>query len=281
MGLILFMFSMSVYARTFHTADNRFIAYSDVGHGQPLVLIHAFPTDRRLFELARKEIEDVFRDSYIFRVISIDLWGFGQSSAANGKAITMSEYANEVNQLLDYLKIKYAIIGGESMGGYVALAYLEQFPKKVEGLILSSTQAIADTPETKTKREAIALDVMKHGTKNLIDAFMPQALSPNASEQTKLFLRYLLESQDRKAVASALRGMALRHDTSQVLSNSLLPILIIAGENDQVIPPQQSHNMHALAKNSRLIVMPNAGHLVSLEQPYQWMWAIVNMFYTG
>ena len=74
----------------------------------------------------------IFEDSKIFRIITVDLWGFGQSSPTNGQAITMSDYASEVSQLMDYLNVKSAVIGGESMGGYVALAFLEKFPKKVE-----------------------------------------------------------------------------------------------------------------------------------------------------
>lgn len=275
----IFILFSSAHARTFQTTDNRFISYTDIGHGRPLILIHAFPTDQRLWEPARKEIEDIFRDSRIFRLITIDLWGFGQSSPANGQAIAMADYASEVSQLLDYLNIKSAVIGGESMGGYVALAFLEKFPKKVEGLILSGTQSIADSPETKAKREANAVDVIEHGTENLINGFISKALSPDASERTKMFLKHILEKQDKMAIASALRGMALRNDTSNILANSSLPILILTGEKDMLISPQQSQNMHALAKNSKLVIIPNAGHLSSLEQPHKWIWAVVDMFY--
>jgi pimeloyl-ACP methyl ester carboxylesterase len=275
----MFILFSSAHARTFQTSDNRFISYTDIGHGRPIVLVHAFPTDRRLFEPARNEIENIFHDSSVFRVISVDLWGFGQSSSANGKAITMVDYADEVNQLLEYLNINYAIIGGESMGGYVALALLEKFPKKVEGMILSSTQSIADSPETKAKREATAVDVIKHGPHNLINEFISKALSPLASEKSKLFLKHILEKQDKMAIASALRGMALRNDTSNTLANTAIPILIIAGENDIVISPKQSYAMHALAKNSKIVIIPNSGHLVSLEQPKKWRDAIFDMFF--
>lgn len=275
----IFVLLSSAHARTFQTSDNRFISYTDIGHGRPVILIHAFPTDNRLFELARHEIEDGLRDSYIFRIISLDLWGFGQSSSANGQAITMSEYASEVNELLDYLDIESAVIGGESMGGYVALAFFEKFPKKVEALILSGTQSIADSPETKAKREADAVDIIENGPEKLINGFISKALSSDASEKTKLFLKHILEKQDKIAIASALRGMALRHDTSSLLANTSLPILILAGEKDMIISPLQSQNMHALAKNSKLVVIPNAGHLSSLEQPKKWSKAVIDMFF--
>ncbi|STX28284.1 lipolytic protein [Legionella beliardensis] len=276
--LAIFILGPAAYARTFQTSDNRFIGYTDIGQGRPIVLIHAFPTDRRLWELATQDLEDALQGSNGLRIISLDLWGFGQSSSANGQAITMVDYAREVNELLNHLQIQQAVIGGESMGGYITLAFLASFPEKVEGLILSNTQSIADSLEAKANREATAKDVLEHGTENLINGFMSKALSPTASEKTKLFLKHILERQDKMAIASALRGMALRPDTSDILTNSPIPILILSGEKDVLISPQQSENMHKLAKHSKLVLIPDAGHLASLEQPKQWMQAVVAMF---
>lgn len=254
------------------TEKNRFISYTDAGQGKPLVLIHAFPTDQEMWRPQQQKLQQNFR------VITLDLWGFGQSAPVNGQAVTMSDYADELKKLLDQLNIKQAIIGGESMGGYIALAFLERYPDYVNGLILSDTQSIADSPEAKAKREATAVDVLEHGTANLINGFMPKALSPHASEQTKIFLRHILDTQSPAAVASALRGMAVRDDTSTLLEKSALPMLIITGDQDTLISPQQSQNMHLLAKNSKLVVIENAGHLSSLEQPEHWNRAVIEMF---
>ena len=272
---IFLLFSHITFAsvKTFDTAKNKFISYTDVGQGTPLVLIHAFPTDQRLWNSQQQELKKYFR------VITLDLWGFGQSSQVDGQAVTMSDYAEEVKQLMDQLHISKAIVGGESMGGYIALAFLDKYPNKIEGLILSDTQSIADSPEAKTKREAQALDVLEHGTAGFINGFMPKALSSNVSEQLKISLRHILEAQPATAMASALRGMALRSDTGTLLANSSLPVLIITGDQDALISPQQSENMRKLAKNSQLTVIANAGHLSSLEQPAQWNQAVIDMFY--
>ncbi|HHF7375045.1 alpha/beta fold hydrolase [Legionella bozemanae] len=250
----------------------QFISYNDIGEGKPLILIHAFPTDQRLWQPQQEELREHFR------VITLDLWGFGESSSVDGKAISMAEYADEVKQLLDYLKIDKAIIGGESMGGYIALAFLEKYPNQTLGLVLSNTQAVADSPETKATREKTALDVLENGTENLINGFMSKALSSNASQQTKDYLHHILTLQKSSAIASALRGMALRNSTSAILATTKLPILIITGELDNVIFPQQSIDMHSLSKNSQLIILSNAGHLSNLEQPKQWNQAVIEMF---
>jgi pimeloyl-ACP methyl ester carboxylesterase len=273
MSLILSLFQPTFsIANIIHTLNKQYIAYTDTGKGKPLILIHAFPTDKQLWAPQQDGLKNNFR------IITLDLWGFGKSSSANGQAITMSDYADEVKQLMDQLHIQKAVIGGESMGGYVAIAFLEKYPDQVEGLVLSDTQSIADNPETKEKREISAVDILEHGTANMISGFMPKALSPNASEENKEFLKHILEAQKPDAIASALRGMALRQDISDLLANSVLPILIITGDKDTLISPQQSKNMHAIAKNSKLVVLTNAGHLSSLEQPDKWNQAVIQTF---
>ena len=268
LSLLAVLYCVSLNAATVSS----FMSYSDVGEGEPLVLIHAFPTDERLWEPQRAGLKQHFR------VITLDLFGFGKSAPVDGHAVTMIDYADGVKQLLDQLHIEKAIIGGESMGGYIALAFLEKYPDSVSGLILSDTQSIADTDATKAKREATAVDVLENGTDKFINGFKPKALSPLASEQTRLMLQNMLASQSPSAVASALRGMALRTDTSNVLANTQLPILIMTGDQDILISPEQSQNMHLLAKNSKLITITNAGHLSSLEQPEQWNQAVIDCY---
>jgi len=261
--------SSCVYAKSMSPEP---ISYTDVGTGKPVILIHAFPSDQQLWQPQLTGLKNHFR------VITLDLYGFGKSFAVDGQAITMANYADEVKQLLDQLHIQGAIIGGESMGGYIALAFLEKYPEQVTGLILSDTQSIADTEEAKAKRETTALGVLQNGTSAFIEGFMPKALSAGATSETRQFLKDILSKQSSFAVAAALRGMALRHDTSSVLANTALPILIITGDQDSLISPQQSHAMHALAKNSKLITLSAAGHLASLEKADDWNRAVIDYF---
>jgi len=108
--ILIVFFNINVLSKTI-LIDDQFISYTETGKGQPLVLIHAFPTDKRLWEPQHEGLKNQFH------VISLDLWGFGESSPVDGNAVTMSEYADEIKKLLDHLQIKKAIIGGESMGG--------------------------------------------------------------------------------------------------------------------------------------------------------------------
>ena len=257
--------SFSVYAN---------VSYTDVGSGQPIVLIHAFPADQNLWQPQREGLKRNFR------VITLDLPGFGKSAPVDGKAITMTEYADEVKQMLDQLHIDKAVIGGESMGGYIALAFLEKYPERTSGLILSDTQSISDSEEAKKKREDSAVDVLTNGTAGLIAGFLPKALSPQASSENRQDLKSILDAQSPFAVASALRGMALREDLSHVLAATNLPILIITGNADVVISPLQSEAMHRLARNSKLVNIADAGHLPSLEKPDEWNREVIEYYKT-
>ena len=126
--------------------------------------------------------------------------------------------------------------------------------------------------------ETTATDILIDGTKRFVNRFKAKALSPDASPPTRLFLQNMLEDQTSFALASALRGLSLRKDLSKTLSTAKLPILIITSDKDTLIPPQQSANMQALAKNSKLVVIANAGHLSNLEQPEQWNKAVIESF---
>jgi pimeloyl-ACP methyl ester carboxylesterase len=249
----------------------KYISYSDVGQGEVLVLLHPFLTDKSLWSP-----QQALRQQ--FRLLSPDLLGFGHSEGNFGHAVSMEEYADQVAQLLDQLYIKKAIIAGESTGGYVALAFLAKYPDRVKGLVLANTQAIAESSENKKASETLATAILEQGTERLVYDFINDALSADASEETRLRLQNIVMAQPATAIASALGGLSLREDYSSKLAKTEQPLLIISSDKDVLIAPQQSANMHALVKNSKLLIIANAGHLASLEQPAQWNQAIIDMF---
>ena len=125
--------------------DNIKIAYTDVGSGRPVVLIHGYPFNRSLWN------EQVEALSGSYRVIAPDLRGFGESDSSDGSS-TMSRMAQDVAALLDHLGVPRATFGALSMGGYVTLAFYKQFASRVRALILADTRAQADTEQAKQNR---------------------------------------------------------------------------------------------------------------------------------
>src|SRR5689334_13086673 len=136
---------------SFIRVDEIQLAYTDAGLGLPVVLLHGYPFNRTLWN------EQVSGLSNSYRVVTPDLRGLGESDAsprseASVPAATMNRMAQDVAALLDHLEISRAVIGGLSMGGYVALAFYKQFPSRVRGLVLADTRAQADTEEAQQTR---------------------------------------------------------------------------------------------------------------------------------
>lgn len=243
-----------------YTRQGVSIEYDDIGNGVPLLLIHGFPLDRTLW---RTQIAGL---SQIYRVIAPDLHGFGQSSDTDGSAINMDQHATELKSLLDSVNIKQAVVGGISMGGYIALAFYAQYADRVKGLILANTRAVPDSEEGKQMRLANAQTVEESGTGFLVDNMAPKMLGAAARPEIEITVRSMMLRQRPAGVASALRGMAARPDRTALLRFATVPVLIITGSQDALIPPADSEAMHALIPDSRLVIIPDAGHLSNLDK---------------
>jgi pimeloyl-ACP methyl ester carboxylesterase len=243
-----------------YTRQGVSIEYDDIGNGVPLLLIHGFPLDRTLW---RMQIAGL---SQIYRVIAPDLRGFGHSSETDGEAVTMDQYAADLKSLLDSVNVKQAVIGGISMGGYIALAFYAQYADRVKGLILANTRATPDSEEARQARLINAQKVGESGTGFLIDGMAPKMLGPAAKTEIAVTVRSMMGRQRPAGIMSALRGMAARPDRTALLRFATVPVLIVSGSQDTLVPPPDSEAMHALIPNSRLVIIPEAGHLSNLDK---------------
>lgn len=243
-----------------YTRQGVSIEYDDIGNGVPLLLIHGFPLDRTLW---RTQIAGL---SQIYRVIAPDLRGFGQSSETNGEGVTMDQYAADLKSLLDAVNVKQAVVGGISMGGYITLAFYAQYADRVKGLILANTRAVPDSEEGKQSRLTNAQKIGEAGTSFLVDDMAPKMLGSAAKPEIEIAVRSMMARQRPTGVMSALRGMAARPDRTALLRFATVPILIVSGSQDALIPSSDSEAMHALIPNSRLVIIPDAGHLSNLDK---------------
>lgn len=237
------------------------LAYSDEGKGSPLIFVHGFPLCRGAWQ---KQI-DAFRPSH--RVIAPDLRGMGDSDSGKGTT-TMSQFAEDVHALLQQLGTGPVVLAGHSMGGYVALAFARLFPQMMRGLVLVCTKAVNDTPEAAAARRTNAEKVRADGTKVIIDAMAPKMLAPsNQDPKMAELVRGFMAPAKAEGVIGALLGMAERPDSSAMLGSIEVPTLVITGADDVIIPPAESEKMAQAIRGSQLKVIPNAGHLVAVEQP--------------
>ena len=255
--------------RTIHI-DEVEIAYNDVGSGGAVVLLHGYPFNRTLWA----DQVEVLRKSH--RVITPDLRGHGDSAV--GPA-SMKRLASDVAAILDSLGIERATIGGLSMGGYVTLAFLRQFPERVNGLILADTRAQADTEENKRIRAEQVKTLQSQGMKPIVDAMLPKLLHPETvSKRPDIVkrLRDMMHQTKPEGAAAALEGMAAREDQMELLSSIKVPTLIVVGKEDPLTPLEDSQKMHERIGGSRLVVIENASHVSNLERPEEFNTALTS-----
>src|SRR5262245_48645637 len=246
--------------------ESQYLNFVESGSGTPLVLLHAFPLTRKMWQ---GEIETW---SATHRVIAPDWRGFGESQLAT-HPLTMESCAEDLHQLLERLAIKQKVILlGLSMGGYVAFEFVRKYPESLRGLVLAATQPIADSEASRKGRYETAEFVQKEGTAALADRLIPRLLGKTTLQRepaTVQRVRGLIESNSPSGIVAACYGLASRRDSSALLSQIRLPTLVVAGEEDVIVERVQAEAMHKKIAWSWLAVIPQSGHLVNLEQPAQ------------
>ena len=237
------------------------LSVSIEGAGDPLLCIHGYPLDRRIW--------DPLTALRGWQVIAPDLRGFGRSPAPPGLA-SMTDYAMDLEGVLDDLGFDRVVLAGLSMGGYVAFECLRRWPGRVRAVALLATRAAADSPAAREKRlEAIRL-VEQGGVESISASMVPQLLSPGAPGRDPGLVERVRDITMRASVpgiAAALEAMRQRPDSTSLLKTLTEPVLVLAGEADQVIPLEESRAMADAARQGTFEVIPGAGHLLTLEAP--------------
>jgi pimeloyl-ACP methyl ester carboxylesterase len=240
------------------------IAYERREVGTPLVLIHGFPLDHTTWDGMISHLEGQAD------VILPDLRGLGQSDitrpGAPQGAYTVADMAADIAGLLDALQIEKAVIVGHSMGGYVALAFARAYPQRLAGLGLVSTQVLADNDERKAGRYATAEQVAAQGVGVVADGMAPKL---SANPDLVPAIRELILRQPAAGVIGALKAMAERPDSTELLAALKVPVAIVVGQADALIPADRSREMKAILPQAVLIELPGVGHSPMLEAPLE------------
>lgn len=254
------------------------IGYDSYGEGDTtLVLLHAFPLNRQQWSA---QGEALSRTSGV-RVIAPDLRGFGESSLEVGPT-TMDQMAGDIVDLMGVLHVDRFILGGLSLGGYVAFQCLRQFPQRIAGLILADTKAAADTPDQRAARETTAQFVEQNGAGRLLERDAPRLFSHyTATQQPQIIerAREIAALNSDIGVASASRGMGLRADSPDLLPEIRVPTLVIVGEQDAITPVQDARTLFERIPEAQLELITDAGHLSNLEQPRAFTGAVARFLH--
>jgi pimeloyl-ACP methyl ester carboxylesterase len=249
---------MRIRLRDFH------MDHEDLGTRAPLLFIHGYPLDRSLWAAQVNELSD------ITRAMAVDLRGHGGSDPTPGP-YSMDLFADDLHEFLDALRVTQpAALCGLSMGGYVAFAFYRKYPARVAALILTATRAGADSPEGRANRDQALALAQEKGVSAIAESMLPRMLSPKTYQLRPDLAAHVREMMERTSLEGVLGDLAAlrdRPDSTSTLAQIDRPTLILHGADDQLIPPSEAEAMHAAVKGSQLKIIPEAGHLLNLEQP--------------
>ena len=238
------------------------LAHADVGHGLPVVLLHAFPLNRMMWE---PQIAALFGEC---RCVVPDLRGFGDSPKSG--PYSMDVMADDVISLLDALQVEQAVVAGLSMGGYVALNIMRRHRRRVRALVLADTRAAADTPEGAHKRDELIAVARAGGAAAVAEKQVTGLIGRSTREKLPELvdrIRSVMAAESVEGIVGALEAMKARADSTPLLASIDVPTLVIVGDEDVITPVKEARAMHEKIAGSRLEIIPEAGHLSSMERP--------------
>ncbi len=251
---------------TFSVGDVE-LAVTDVGVGRPVLLVHGFPLDRRLWN---PQIDALVAAGS--RAIAPDLRGYGRSSFGKCDAsdgVGMHQYADDLAGLLDVMSVAERVVFvGFSMGGYIAWEFFDRYRDKLAGMVLCDTRAAADSPEAAANRMKMANHVDTWGSRHVAELLIPKLFASDTIRHRPELVesvREMITQSPTAAIAAAQRGMARRTDFSDRLAEFDLPVLAIGGEHDAISPPDEMQRMAAAMPDAKFTRIAGAGHMAPIE----------------
>jgi len=237
--------------------------YRTGGAGLPLVLLHGFPLDHRMWDAAAALVPGERP------VLAVDLPG----TPADDQELpepSLDESADRVAAELRAAGVDRAVVAGLSMGGYVVLALLERHPDLVAGAGLVDSKSTADTDDARANRLRIAAEADQSGTVAPVRPMSTTLLGESSRTSRPELVDTLagwIEDQRPAGVAWSQRAMAARPDRTDVLRAYTGAALVLVGDEDTVTPVEAAEHMAAAVPQAALVVVPRAGHMSALEQP--------------
>jgi pimeloyl-ACP methyl ester carboxylesterase len=251
------------------TYNHNTIAYTTDGTGQCIVLLHGFTESSTIWNRFRRALANHFR------VITIDLPGFGKSESV-AEIHTMELFADVVHEVLKGCRVRKCLMVGHSMGGFVTLAYAKKYPEMLLGLSLFHSHPYSDTQEGRINRER-AIRLMRESRQNYIFQFIPSLFAPELRKKHAAAIEKLVKQASKITIESLIassQGMKLRPDSAEFLKTLDIPVLFIVGMKDSRAPLDRIGEMILLPKHSESLILKDIGHMGYLEAYEQTLQAV-------
>ena len=252
------------------------VAYRLAGQGSPIILIHGITASSQVWELVGERLAERHT------VLAPDLLGHGQSAKPRGD-YSMGAFASGIRDLAVSLGLESATIVGHSLGGGVAMQYAYQFPARTERLALVSSGGLgrrvhpflraATLPGSEVVIPLLAARQLLSAGRGLgrVLARAGVRLGNDAVEMARGHAS-LGDAESRAAFVHTLRasvdvtGQRVQAIDRLYLAQEL-PMLIVWGARDRIIPPEHGRRAHQLVPSSRFVLFESAGHFPHLDEP--------------
>lgn len=242
--------------------QNKNIFYRLIGSGNPVMLVHGFGEDGKVW---RNQIDSL---SDKFQLIIPDLPGSGQSEMIED--MSMEGMAEILHAIIHEENIGRCVFIGHSMGGYITLAFAEKYWNHLSAFGLFHSSSFADSEEKKTARLKGIEFINEHGAFEFLKTTIPNLFS----QQTKDKQPELIEEQLATlhnflplALVSYYDAMMQRPDRTKILRQTTVPVLFIMGKYDAAVPLEDSLKQCHLPEKSYIRTLQHSGHMGMLEEP--------------
>lgn len=246
------------------------IYYETEGSGQSVLLIHGFGEDGTVWRYQRAFLKTHFR------LIIPDLPGSGRSEllpvAPNRSSFIIDLYAACIKQILDQEGIRKCTVLGHSMGGYIALAFAQHNPERINGLGLIHSTAFADSEEKKNTRKKGIAFIQRYGAQEFLKQSIPNLFAEQFTLKYPDQIEALIAGAGNFTATTLVQyyeAMAGRPDRTETLKKLTNPVLFIIGEEDKSVYLQDSLKQCCLPGNTLINILPGVAHMGMWERKDQ------------
>lgn len=239
------------------------ISYRSAGEGEKIVLLHGFCETLEIW----KRITPLLAKD--FQVITVDIPGFGNSQLPS-EDITIDLIAEKISNWLKAITDDKFIVAGHSMGGYIALAMAEKYPEQLKGIGLLNSTAFSDDDVKKENRVKTVDFLQKNGKDIFLDSFIPGLFYDSKSSSGKKMVQETRDVSGKSSLPAMISyTMAMKDRPSRIhlLQKKTLPVLFIAGKDDQVIPEKKSQDQMKLITTGQSYFLDDTAHMSMIEKP--------------
>lgn len=240
----------------------------------PLVLLHGFPFDARMWDEVIAELDQV-------PVLAVDLPGFGAAAQwAQAEGATLESFADAAAEAVRGAGASQAVVAGLSMGGYVLMAMAQRHRDLVAGVALLDTKAEADTAEAAAARLDVARQAVGGEGADAVAGMVDAVLGPTTTQQRPEVVQQVqawLAEASPQAIAAGQRAMAMRPERLHVLASLGVPALVLYGAQDAMTGAKE-HEAMAEALGTEAVMVDGVGHLSAVEAPEQVAGALADLY---